>query len=122
MAEAAGGDWGQRAREAAVRLHARGRNYSVVEALLRDIKIVFDECGADSIKSQHLVEMLTENEDFEWANYRSATGVAFNVMEMASMLRRVGVGPSQRVRLEGQAQSRCFNRHQFEEAWSRYGV
>ncbi len=77
MADTAGGDWGARAREAAISLHARSKKYSVNEALLRDIKTVFVDLGdPDTVSSDELCEKLTESEDFGWGNYRSATGLS----------------------------------------------
>lgn len=135
MADAAGGEWPLNAREAATALHRRKSKLSTLEALLHDIKSVFDEQEVDSISSDGLMSALS-TEPYEWAIYRTPTGVPWTwspiygdcraAIIVAQLLKPLEIMAVRMqfwdVGAEGARQARGYKRGQFEDAWLRYGI
>ncbi|HXF73907.1 MAG TPA: DUF3631 domain-containing protein, partial [Actinomycetota bacterium] len=75
IADAAGGDWPERARRAAVALHA-GREgpetMSTGVLLLAHIRQAFEEAGKDRLPSAELLARLVENEEGPWGRWWGA--------------------------------------------------
>jgi len=69
IADLAGGDWGEKARLAAIKVEGSSDTRTVGVRLLAAIKTIFDqiEDGQEAIRSQELVEMLTADASSEWA-------------------------------------------------------
>jgi putative DNA primase/helicase len=125
IAEAAGGKWPERAREAAAICCAVAgvEDASQLELLLSDIREVFAakqadaSTSADEIASAALVERLVAIEGHPWAEMgRSQSRLTPN--RLARMLRPLGIGPEkvgpEDRRLQG------YRRDRFKEAFSRY--
>jgi hypothetical protein len=70
VADACGPDWGQRVREALIRLSRRYRDEDLLVILLRDIRTVFDAKGIDRIRSTELVDALIAMEDQPWREFQ----------------------------------------------------
>ena len=69
IAEAAGGEWPRRAREAAVALNGVGRGLdaqTIGVLLLADIKATFEQRGLDRLSSEELVRALQDIEESNW--------------------------------------------------------
>jgi hypothetical protein len=114
IADAAGGEWPRRAREAAVALHGGVRSdESRGVALLADIRDVFtDRDGMDRIGSADLVHALRAIEDAPWADEDLSTH------RLASMLNEFEIA-SNKIRV-GQRSVRGYYREAFERAWGLY--
>jgi hypothetical protein len=71
IADAAGGDWPTRAREAAVTLHGSGAADSETPGvlLLADLREMFVSRNADRLTSSEIVEALGEMEDRPWMEW-----------------------------------------------------
>ena len=125
IAEAAGGKWPDRAREAAAICCAVAgvEDASQVELLLSDIRDVFAAKKADGITladeitSAALVERLVAIEGHPWAEMGKSQR-PLTQTRLARMLRPLGIGPEkvgpEDKRLQG------YSRDRFKEAFSRY--
>ena len=69
IADLAGGDWGDNARLAAVRLESVSDTRTIGVRLLADIKRIFDEFGATFIGSTELVGKLTAEAESPWSEF-----------------------------------------------------
>ena len=114
IADLAGGEWPERARQAAKTLSGTIDAASIGTRILAAIKTAFD--GADAIGSADLVARLTAEPDAEWAEWKA--GKPMTQAQLARVLKPFGIAPMQ-VRIGGQ-QVRGYQRSQFEDAWSRY--
>jgi Protein of unknown function (DUF3631)/CHC2 zinc finger len=116
IADLAGGEWPEQAREAAQALSGAADMASKSTRLLAEIKRIFDAKGLDVISSAGLVQELTVHEDSEWAEAKRGKPITQN--QLAGLLRPFGIAPQQ-VRIAGK-QSRGYERRWFEDPWSRY--
>ena len=112
IADEAGGEWPERARQAALFLSA-GRmedaaSYGV--RLLGDIERVFEERGEDRITSAELVEALTAMEESPWEGMITR--------RLAAKLKAYGITPKQH--RFGTVTCKGYLRSDFEDAWRRY--
>jgi Protein of unknown function (DUF3631) len=116
IADAAGGDWPVRAREAAVALHGGVvSDESRGVALLADIRGIFAEReDMDRIGSSDLVHELRAIEDAPWADDDLSTH------RLASMLKEfeIEIAPKH-VRI-GERTVKGYYREAFERAWNLY--
>ena len=110
IADTAGGDWPQRAREAIGRLAGGRSEASPAEVLLGDIRDIFDTPRASKLFSSTLVDDLTQLEHRPWGS--------LNQHALAQMLRPFGIAP--RVIRIGQKTSRGYERAWFADAFVRY--
>jgi hypothetical protein len=118
IADAVGGEWPKRARDAAVAL-LTGENRDDVESLgvrlLRDIRAVFDRQKAEQLRTTAILSELNQMEDAPWGSLR---GQAMDGRSMARLLKSYGIGP-QTIR-EGENTYKGYRRVDFEDAWERY--
>ncbi len=71
IADLAGGEWPERARQAAVALTSKADDTASIRVqLIEDIYVVFNDPGADRISSKALVGRLHDMEDRPWPEYR----------------------------------------------------
>jgi hypothetical protein len=117
IADLAGGDWPEMAREAAQTLTHTVDVASFGVRLLADIKAVFDEDKADCLSSTALVGKLTAEPDAQWSEWKSGKPITQN--QLARLLKPFGIAPGQ-VWIAADRQSRGYRRAQFEDAWARY--
>lgn len=116
VADAAGGAWPQRAREAAVSLvsAARESTPSLGIRLLADVRDVFRDL--DHVSSESLVQKLNAIEDAPWGEI--AYGKPLNARGLSQRLRQFGV-TSKQIRLGGETR-KGYRREDLADAWTRY--
>jgi hypothetical protein len=95
IADAASGEWPERARDAAVKSRAAGDvdDASRVETLLADIRDMFAEKGNAEIASVDLVKALVGIEGRPWAEM-GKSGKPLSQNKLARMLKPLGIGPN----------------------------
>jgi hypothetical protein len=120
IADAAGGEWPERARKAAdaSREGSEADEGSRLELLLGDIRDIFDASGhLDRIASANLIERLTAIEGRPWAEYgRSEKPITQN--KLARLLKPLGIAPTL-IRF-GDDVARGYERSSFDEAFERF--
>ena len=116
IADLAGGEWPERARQAAQRISGTADTTSAGTRLLAAIRAAFDQTVGGDLSSAELVAKLTAEPDSEWAEWRS--GKPITQAQLARLLRPFGVAPCP-VRIRDQ-QVRGYRRQQFVESWERY--
>ena len=118
IADAASGEWPERARHAAVALltgAGREGSESLGVRLLRDVRDVFDEAQAERLRTTELLTELNKKDDAPWGSLR---GQALDARGLARLLKAYGIGP--RTLREGEQTFKGYERADFEDAWSRY--
>jgi hypothetical protein len=118
IADAAGGDWPERARKAALLLSSLAEGESVGVLLLADIRRFFDTKKVARIASTELSAALGAMEDSPWAEYGRAER-PISAKKVARLLREFGIVP-QDITLGGKRHANGYRREQFEDAWQRY--
>ena len=118
IADAAGKEWPQRGRAAAVELSRRTgvEDSSAGEQLLADIRRVFEDGRGDWIPTKELIGALCEIDDAPWATWRR--GEPITPHSVARLLRPFGIC-AQRA-WEDHRDSRGYRRATLEDAWTRY--
>ena len=92
IAQVAGGEWPERARQAAVALvHADGEGDSIRTRLLSDLRILFGEYGGMAIASKDICEALAQFEDGPWPSFNK--GKPLTQAQLARLLKPFGVSP-----------------------------
>jgi putative DNA primase/helicase len=117
IADAAGDDWPERAREALQAAHTAEDDESRLTMLLADIKTAFAERNTDRLPSASLVAMLVELEGRPWAEY-GRHGKPMTQNQLARALKPIGIAPE--VIREGKGTARGYTTGQFTEAFERY--
>jgi hypothetical protein len=118
IADAAGGDWGQRARHAALIL-SEGRSEpgdSLGVRLLSDIRQVYETSGAERMTSADLLAGLKELDESPWGTLND--GQPMKPVKLAGLLKPYGVFPAQH--RFGEKTAKGYLREHFVDAWSRY--
>jgi hypothetical protein len=115
IADAAGGEWPERAREIAAATVDADQAKRI--GLLADIRDVFDKQQVDKIKSADLAAALVAMEGHPWAEHGKA-GKPLSANSLARMLTNDGISPSS-IRL-GEDTGKGYERAQFEDAFARY--
>jgi hypothetical protein len=121
IADAAGGDWPQRAREGAVWLHSEepSRSETFGVRLLSDIREVFISTIGDRMPSAELAHALANIEEGPWGNLK---GHALDARGLAWRLRPFEITPKD-IRVSGPTGEKVVKGYaleQFAEAWGRY--
>jgi hypothetical protein len=118
IADAIGGEWPKRAREAALALSGDSdeADPSAAVQLLADIRQLFDQCGDHQIPSDVIVSALNEMEDRPWPEW--SKGRPLSKTAMASLLRPFGVRP--RTIRYGSETPKGYRLTDFTDAFSRY--
>jgi hypothetical protein len=116
VADAAGGDWPQRARVAAVTLVALAKEStpSLGIRLLADLRHVFGD--ADVQATDTILKALHSLDESPWADIK---GKPINDRGLASRLRPYGIKP-RLVRIGGDHVLRGYAKEDFHDAWRRY--
>ncbi|MDE3097525.1 MAG: DUF3631 domain-containing protein [Chloroflexota bacterium] len=119
IADAAGGDWPERARAAALALSvgAVRDDDSQGVRLLADVRGVFDAAGTDRQPSGELAAALVAIEDAPWGAFGRRER-PLDARALARLLARYGIKPS--VIRVGEGTARGYLRSDFEDAFSRY--
>jgi len=117
IADIVGGDWPERARQAALAISgSNGPTRSVGEELLRDIQAIFTERDTDRVFSKNLIGDLCADEERPWASYNR--GKSISPRQVSSQLREYGILPRS-IRI-GSSTAKGYMLEQFEEAFKRY--
>ncbi|MEW6208722.1 MAG: DUF3631 domain-containing protein [Acidobacteriota bacterium] len=116
IADAAGRDWPQRARDAARELGATvADSESARTLILGDLKAIFEERG-DKLTSEEIIQALVEMESRPWAEWRS--GKPISKVGLARLLRPFGIQPVKW--REGEITQRGYQREDFGDTFARY--
>lgn len=118
IADAAGGEWPQQARKAALVLSggtSEEENSARIQ-LLADIRDLFDSRKLDRIPSGEIVEALVEMEERPWPEWKK--GKPITKRQLARLLQPFEIGPKQ-VWVDGK-KSRGYLKKDFLEVFSRY--
>jgi hypothetical protein len=122
IADAAGGDWPDRARAACRALTVGaaedGEQDSTRTALLRDIRRIFAEYTKAEMSSLDLCEALALDDGGPWAAFGKSEK-PISPVNLARLLRPFGIR-SRDVRLGGFGVRKAYRREAFEQAWERY--
>lgn len=119
IADAAGGEWSQKARQALIALFtdAVAEDTSIGVRLLSDIHAILNERGVDRIASADLVVALAAIETSPWPEY--SHGKPITPPKLARLLARFGIEP-RTIRLPDGKTPKGYYRTDFEDAWRRY--
>jgi hypothetical protein len=116
VADAAGGDWPERARNACKVLAGIGVDNEADDTrLLTDLHAVFD--GADRLSSATILERLNALETSPWGGWHRGDGL--NPRDLSKMLKPYGAAPKV-IKVEGDAAARGYMAEWFHDSWSRY--
>ena len=116
IADLAGGDWPQRAREVACRLSGAGHeSLSINVRLLEDIRLAFGE--AEAMRSADLVAALIADPERPWAEWKR--GKPLTQKQLGGLLAPFCIS-SETVSIEGLNDAKGYKRVRFGEAWEAY--
>ena len=123
IAEAAGGDWPERARRAALVLSGAAsvdaREDDPGVRLLADIRAFFDEHGPGPHASQEVADALATMEDRPWSEWRHGKPITPNAI--ARLLKRFKIHPTQHRRGPASEEKiRGYTLEQFARSFSQY--
>ncbi len=118
VADLAGGEWPQRARQIAVGLSGgdADQEASVRVQLLMDMKAIFDADDCDQLPSAFICGQLAEMEDRPWPEWRQ--GKPITPRQLARQLEAFGIRPGS-IRTET-GTPKGYKKNVFKDAWSRY--
>ena len=115
IADAAGGDWPKRARDAAVALVAAAKQStpSLGIRLLADLRAVFK--NHDHLATEHILNKLIEIDEAPWGDIR---GKPLDARGLSARLRPYGIVPKT-IRI-GDKTPKGYERADLLDAWARY--
>jgi putative DNA primase/helicase len=117
IADLAGGDWSERAHQAALALSVTATSEaSIAIMLLDDIRALFVERDVDRIASAYIVSVLVEKEERPWPEYRK--GKPITARQVASVLKPFEITPHS-VRI-GSMTPKGYELADFKDAFGRY--
>jgi hypothetical protein len=117
VADAAGGEWSARARQAANDLVGEHADDSRRVQLLIDIRAAFETKNVDRLSSDELVADLTSLDDRPWVEF--SKGRALTKAQLARLVRPLGVS-SGTIRLNDGRTPKGYYRRAFDDAFARY--
>jgi putative DNA primase/helicase len=115
IADLAGGEWPQRARDAACLLSGEGHDGAIGVELLKDIQIAFGD--DEAIRSKDLIAKLIEDPERPWAEW--SHNRALTPKQLGRLLQPFGIC-SETVYIPGLANGKGYQRAHFEELWAAY--
>lgn len=119
IAHTAGGEWPQRAQEAAVELSRAGLDEeSPGVMLLEDIKMKFGTSGAQRLTSKEILHHLNDQEHRPWPEFKR--GRPLTACQLAHLLKPYGVYPSTIRPSNGGPTAKGYKLEDFEDAFARY--
>ncbi len=124
IADAAGGDWPERAREIMLQQYwaydsAEDSGWDIL--LLKDIRDIFDELGQDKIFTKEMLNKLHLMAERPWGEYpNTKTGETkpLTSSNLAYLLKSHEIKPKQ-LKI-GSVNNRGYERSDFEDTWLRY--
>jgi hypothetical protein len=114
IADLAGGDWPQQARQAVVALMGSASEQDVNVELLHDIFDVFQDACVSFVPSDDLVKKLSELDSRPWGDWKN--GRPISTRGLADRLKPFGIEPKRNTA----GTARGYDRERFEDAWARY--
>jgi putative DNA primase/helicase len=116
IADAAGGDWPQFARETTRTMASEEPDSeSARTLLLADLKMIFED-HIERLASDEIIRSLVEMESRSWAEWKG--GKPLSKVGLAGLLRPFGIKP--RKWREGKQSERGYYRSDFDETFARY--
>jgi hypothetical protein len=126
FADACGGDWGLRTREAAMAVSGSYADEDYGVMLLQDIRNAFASAAVDRISSRDLAAVLIEIDDAPWSEWRGLHSNQqprpLSQAQLAQLLRPFDIRPRSMwrgQRPQGKS-AKGYYRNQFEAAWRSY--
>jgi hypothetical protein len=117
IADAAGGDWPKRAREAALEIHAGEEDtQSKGVELLANIKTIFVRQKSPNVLNAELLNALVEDPEWRWGTWNHGKPMAQR--QLTALLKSFNVN-NHSVRTE-RSSGRGYSRSDFEDAFVRY--
>jgi hypothetical protein len=117
IADAAGNNWPQIAKQAAIALHGIEEDTPSIGAeLLRDIKTIFDDKDTNKIFTATLLEALTDDDEQPWATWNR--GKPISPRQLANKLSDFGI-KSKEIRI-GSIHKKGYSIEDFIDPWNRY--
>lgn len=117
IADAAGGEWSARARNAAGKLGGAADDGDAAgPMLLSDLRDVFKQKEKDRLSSAEIVAELVKMEERPWPEWKQ--GKELSTMGLARILRPFGIRPKQMK--DDSEKVRGYDRSDFADAFSRY--
>lgn len=116
VADAAGGEWPERARRAAETLSATGLKRTAAELLLQDVRAIFLARRVDRLPSSELAAALAAMEDRPWPEWK--VGKPITPRQVARLLAGFGIAPKAIRMTAGIAKG--YYCAQFKDAFERY--
>ena len=118
IADAAGGDWPGRARDAAKQLYnASSHNTeSLGEMLLRDLEVLFGD--QEKLPTNKILSSLRELDDRPWSDWKGRGREGFTPHTLARLLKPYGIKPHKE--RDGTELWRGYRRADLADAFSRY--
>jgi hypothetical protein len=126
IADAAGGDWPQRARDAAAEIHGAdpAADPGIRVLLLTHIAAAFREAAVEKLPTATLLQMLVARDDGPWARWWESDLTAGQLKgpgaRVASMLKDFGIAPKE-MKVAGE-KTRGYELAAFQETFDRYDV
>lgn len=116
VADFAGSDWPERAREAAKAMvgESKDNTPSLGVRLLADLRVVFGE--ADVVPTETILEQLHNIEESPWADLR---GKPLDARGLSTLLRQYGIKPGN-VYVRERTSPKGYKRADLVDAWNRY--
>jgi hypothetical protein len=118
IADAAGGDWPERARRAAETLSGSDSGETAAIMLLADIEDIFKLRAADKIASKDMADALAELEDRPWAEWKAGKPITPN--GLAKLLAPFKIKPKQLRFPDGRTGISGYTHDAFADAFTRY--
>jgi hypothetical protein len=124
IADLAGGDWPERARNALLELYASHRDpESDGVRLLRDVRTVLQSQNLTRIKTSSLIEALFEIEESPWASFWEQDWKRGNTkgpaQRLAALLKPFGITPKT-LKFADETEAKGYSESDFEDSWTRY--
>jgi hypothetical protein len=117
VADLAGGEWPELARQAAATVAKVAGDASIGVRLLTDIRRIFEERGVDRIASAELVSVLGEMEDGPWPEWKG--GKPITQAGVARVLKPFGIVPDT-IRISPDKTAKGYYLAGFQDAFERY--
>lgn len=118
LADTAGGDWPERARQAAqAAINTDTDNESMGVMLLADIRATLEAKGLDRITTESLLEVLTGMEERPWVEF--SHGKPMTARHVARLLKPFGVLPGT-IRMPSGGTAKGYHLSAFADAFARY--
>lgn len=117
IADLAGGEWPQRARDAALALSGRDRRHQDASTGVRLLAHVRGLFAEERMSCSALVQALNEDDALPYGSWSDGKGMT--TRELGRRLQPYGIR-AKTVRIGDRFRGNGYERHQFEDAWGRY--